>query len=144
MNVRKIINPKTNRFVNVGTQKYKRLVSEGVIQPVDAAPAAPAAAPAPAAPAPAAAAAPASLKVKLIETATDIVKENANKFSTELTQEQTDRLLKKLLYEKLCIPIKAKKKKKPKEKKKKPKFKVVVPPNSSESESESESQSESE
>jgi len=119
MNVRKVINPRTNRFVHVGTQKYKRLISEGVIQPV-ADPEEiirPATAPA----------APENLKVKLIETATDIVKENAAKFTPELTQEQTDRLLKKMLYEKLCIKPKPSNDRKPKKKKKKTKFKVVEP-----------------
>jgi hypothetical protein len=62
-------------------------------------------------------------------------KENATKFTPELTQEQTDRLLKKMLYEKLCIKPKPSKTKKPK-KKRKPKFKVVAPQSSS-SESES-------
>ena len=129
MNVRKVINPRTNRFVHVGTQKYKRLVSEGVIQPVSEPEEAitPATAPAPA---------PENLTVKLIETATDIVKDNATKFTPELTQEQTDRLLKKMLYEKLCIKPKPSNDRKPKKKKKKPKFKVVEPQSSS-SESES-------
>jgi hypothetical protein len=132
MNIRKVLNPKTNRFVHVGTQKYKRLISEGVIQPVSdpEETITPATAPA----------APESLKVKLIETATDVVKENATKFTPELTQEQTDRLLKKMLYEKLCIKPKPSKTKKPK-KKKKPKFKVVEPQSSSSDESESESES---
>ncbi len=123
MNVRKVINPRTNRFVHVGTQKYKRLISEGVIQPVSEPEETirPATAPA----------APESLKVKLIETATDIVKENAAKFTPELTQEQTDRLLKKMLYEKLCIKPKPSNDRKPKKKKKKTKFKVVEPQSSS-------------
>ena len=132
MNVRKVINPRTNRFVHVGTQKYKRLISEGVIQPVDdQEEQTPAIVPA----------APENLKVKLIETATDIVKDNVAKFTPELTQEQTDRLLKKMLYDKLCIKAKPSNDRKPKKKKKKPKFKVVAPQSSSSDESESESES---
>jgi hypothetical protein len=128
MNIRKVLNPKTNRFVHVGTQKYKRLISEGVIQPVSEPEEiiTPATAPA----------APESLKVKLIETATDVVKENATKFTPELTQEQTDRLLKKMLYEKLCIKPKPSNDRKPKKKKKNQNSKVVAPQSSS-SESES-------
>ena len=129
MNIRKVLNPKTNRFVHVGTQKYKRLISEGVIQPVSD----PEETITPGT-------APENLKVKLIDTATHIVKENATKFTPELTQEQTDRLLKKMLYEKLCIKAKLSKTKKPK-KKKKPKFKIVAPQSSSSDESESESES---
>ena len=67
----------------------------------------------------------------LAEELTTIIKENKKQFEKELTQTECDALLKKLLYEKLCI------KKTDKKTKKKKKFKVRAPPPSSESESES-------
>ena len=33
--INKILNPSTNRFVNIGSQKHKRLILEGVLPPVD-------------------------------------------------------------------------------------------------------------
>ena len=33
MNSKKVLNPKTNRFVHFGSQKFNRLVMEGVIKP---------------------------------------------------------------------------------------------------------------
>ena len=129
--INKILNPRTNRFVHVGTQKYHRLVSEGVIQPIDDLPVSnePSISKSPTY------IADTEFKTKLIDVATDVAKSNIGQFIPELTQEQTDRLLKKLLYEKLCLNEKPKtKKSKPKPKKKK--FKIVQP---SESESESDS-----
>jgi hypothetical protein len=100
----KIMNPQTNRFVKVGSQKHKRLIMEGVLLPED------------------------DFSSKLKETCTDIVESNSDAFTSDLSQDQIDTLLKKMLYEKLCIqPIKKKKKKK----------KKIVYPSSSESESES-------
>jgi hypothetical protein len=131
MNSKKILNPATNRFVNYGSQKYYRLVNEGVIKlPVEAIPEVktevkpePIVAP--------------PVKQLLAEELTTIVKENKPLFQKELTQKETDALLRRLLYEKLCIK---KKEKKPKEKpKKKKKYKIKTPPQSSESESDSES-----
>ena len=128
----KVLNPKTNRFVNVGSQKHKRLIAEGVFHPPVVA------APAVAAPAVAAPAEQPELKDKLEETLTDIVKDNSKQFAPELTQAQTDRLLKALLYEKLCVSSKTTKKTVSTRKTaKKKKFKVVQPSSESESESES-------
>ena len=67
-------------------------------------------------------------------TINQIIADNADKLS-DITQKQTDTLLKKLLFEKLCIN-EPKLKTKPK-KKKKPKYRLRAPPSSSESESES-------
>ena len=124
-----VLNPKTNRFINVGTQKYKRLIAEGVIQPaVEPGPVPEAVCERPtAALAHGANRTPAGrpeaiqqptpdFKVKLMETATDVVKENVGAFTPDLTQEQCDRLLKKLLFDKLCL---GEKKPKPRSKKKK-------------------------
>ena len=78
------------------------------------------------------------IKKKLIQSSVNIVTEHKKKFKPELTQSQTDALLRKLLYEKLCIV--EKKKSKPKSKTK-PKYKIKAPtPPSSPSESESESE----
>jgi hypothetical protein len=146
MSSKKILNPATNRFVNYGSQKYYRLVNEGVIKlPVEVIPdvktdninyekiqvkpddinyekiqVKP-------------------VKQLLAEELTTIVKENKKEFQKELTQKETDALLRRLLYEKLCISKKGKSKKEEKPKKKKKKYKIKTPPPSSESESESES-----
>jgi hypothetical protein len=140
MNSKKILNPATNRFVNYGSQKYYRLVNEGVIKPVDEKAEANAEAtltiipevkPEPIVAPP--------VKQLLAEELTTIVKENKKEFQKELTQKETDALLRRLLYEKLCISKKGKSKKKEKPKKKKKKYKIKTPPPSSESESESDS-----
>ena len=122
MNSKKVLNPKTNRFVHCGSQKFNRLVMEVVIKtPVEeikneietvVEP---------------------PIKKLLAETLTDVVKQNKPLFEKEMTQEQSDALLRKLLYAKLCI----KEPKKEKKTKKKKKFKIRAPPTSSESESES-------
>ena len=126
MNSKKILNPRSNRFVNVGTQKYYRLVAEGVIQTIDDLPekiTSDTSKLVPTYP---------EFKTKLIDVATDVAKSNIDQFTPELTQAQTDRLLKQLLYEKLCLNEKKKPKpKKPKIKKKK--FKIVQPSSESES-----------
>lgn len=86
------------------------------------------------------------IKKKLVELTTDIVKENKTKFKKDLTQEQTDQLLRRLLYEKLCLDKKEKSKGKGKGKceTKKKKFKVKTPPPSSSEDSEDDEDDESE
>ena len=117
MESQKILNPLTKRYVNVGSQQYNKLVLEGLIKP-------------PEEKAPEAEETP-PVKALLAETLTDVVKQNKKQFEKEMTQQECDTLLRKLLYAKLCI-------KEPKpDKKKKKKFKVRAPPPSSESESES-------
>jgi hypothetical protein len=141
----KILNPKTNRFVNIGTQKYKRLVAEGVLKHAEPnfsdadqktlptpnysdadQKILPAPEPTP------------DFKIKLMEVSTDLVKDNIKQFTPELSQAQTDRLLKQMLYKKLCLNEKVKKPKSKDLKKKKKQYKVVAPPNTS-SDSESDS-----
>lgn len=51
------------------------------------------------------------IKKKLLEVATDIVAQNREQFTPELTQKETDRLLRRMLYDKLCLTPKKKKKK---------------------------------
>ena len=142
------LNPETNRIIKTSTAKYKKLVKLGIIIPevqnavekvknevpevknevenipevqnavipevkkvVSAPP----------------------VKALLAQELTDIVKEHKAKFAAELTEKETNALLKQLLYEKLV-----KKPKKPKSKKtKKTKFKIQTPPSSDQSESES-------
>jgi non-homologous end joining protein Ku len=58
------------------------------------------------------------VKKYLLEEATDIIKDHQRQFEPDLTQEQTDRLLKKLLYEKLCVRRKTKKERHTKKRKK--------------------------
>ena len=117
----RVFNKRTNRWLKKGSLSYIKALSLGELElPPEAEPQ-----PEPEVP---------PVKAKLIETMTDIVAQNKPKFAQELTQKQTDALLKKMLYEKLCVS-----KKKPKKaKKKKSKFKIVEPPSSS-SEEESDS-----
>lgn len=67
-----------------------------------------------------------------------IIKENKNEFKN-LTQKESDQLLKRMLYEKLCVDKQKEKEKKKEKPKKKTKFKLRKVISSSESESESES-----
>ena len=77
------------------------------------------------------------IKQKLVEFAVDVIKDNKKKFQKELTNSETDALLRRLLYERLCLT--GKEPKKDKKAKKKGKFKIKNPPPSpSSSESESE------
>jgi hypothetical protein len=85
------------------------------------------------------------LQTKLADISTDMIKENLSKIvkSKKLTDDEMDTLIKKMLYEKLCIDKpdkKSKPKKKPVKKSKKSKFKIVEP-SSSDSESDSSSDS---
>ena len=83
------------------------------------------------------------LKAKLIDTLTDTISENKEQFDPGLTQAETDRLLKRLLFDKLCLderkttPPQPKRKLKPKKKSKRFKWKTRKPltPPSSDSES---------
>ena len=132
MENQKILNPITKRYVKVGSQQFNKLVLEGLIKvefpkaedikveiPTVAVP---------------------PIKGLLAEELTNIVKENKKQLTKEMSQKECDRLLKKLLYEKLCISKKKPEKKdKPEKKKKKIKFKVKTPEPESESESQSES-----
>jgi hypothetical protein len=141
------LNPQTNRIIKTSTAKYKKLVKLGIIVPevknevekvvgipevkkvvenipevqnavipevkkvVSAPP----------------------VKALLAQELTDIVAEHKAKFTRELTEKETNLLLKQLLYEKLVKQ--PKKPKKPKSKK--TKFKLRTPPSSDQSESES-------
>ena len=118
MNEPLVLNKRTNRFVKVGTPRYLRLLREGAVDPPPPPPspeasAEPPAAPVPLAREPAAAKPAAGLKASVIEQATDIVRDNKEQF-LDLSQRQTDKLLRRMLYEKLCVGDKAKKNKKSK------------------------------
>jgi hypothetical protein len=127
-----ILNPKTNRFVKVGGPKYNRLVKEGFIKP-EATPeplsetiVEPEAVPE-AVPEPTHVPKPVSVKAEMAKVAVDLVKKNEAQF-VDLSKKETDKLLRKLLLEKLCPE-------KPKKKKKKSKYKLRTPPPSSSDES---------
>ena len=118
MNEPLVLNKRTKRFVKVGTPRYPRLLREGAVDPPPPPPspeasAEPPAAPVPLAREPAAAKPAAGLKAGVIEQATDIVRDNKEQF-LDLSQRQTDKLLRRMLYEKLCVGDKAKKNKKSK------------------------------
>ena len=138
------LNNKTGRYCKMGSRTYIRGVKSGDIEVKQEPTPAPAPAPTPAPSPVVAPPLPAKLpefETKVAETCTDIVKENPEKFA-ELTQAQTDRLLRKMLYEKLCLndDKPEKKEKKSKKPKKKARFKVkkpkTPPPSSDESSSE--------
>jgi hypothetical protein len=103
-----VLNPKTGYFIKRGSKLYKRLVKEGVIKE------APTPAPAPAVaedqPAPEKKESSKTfnerdLQVKMAELTTDMVANNVKQIikSQKLSDEQYDMLLKKMLYEKLCL-----------------------------------------
>ena len=144
-----VINPLTNRSVNVGSDLYKSLVKKGVIKPVELS-IAPVVEPIfnnvvepivnnvvePISEPP--------IKSLLAQTMATIVSENKPLFKKELTQKQSDALFRKLLFEKLTDlkePEPKKDKTKPtkteKKKKKKKKYKIVTPPPSSDDSSDS-------
>ena len=130
-----ILNPRTNRFVKVGSQGYKRLVRGGIIIPVESAPIKQESAPIkqettnlnePDEPE----FNETKLQTKLAEISTDMIQKNMKKIvkNQKLSDNELDMLLNKMLYKKLCLdepkPVKSKKGKK---------FKVVEPQSSSES-----------
>ena len=121
-----IQNPLTKRYVKIGSPQHKRLVRNGTLPPVEETPPEPS---------------PESpefnekhLQTKLAEISTDLIRDNLKTIvkSQKLSDKDMDILLKKMLYEKLCM--KPDKPKETKEKKKKKKFKIVEPSSESESE----------
>jgi hypothetical protein len=124
-----IQNPLTKRYVKIGSPAHKRLVRAGTLPAVEETP------PEPNPEAPEFNEK--KLQTKLAELSTDMIKDNLKTIvkAQKLTDKDMDILIKKLLYEKLCMkPDKPKEKKETKEKKKK-KFKIVEPSSESESES---------
>ncbi len=118
-----ILNEKTNRYVKKSSQTGKRLLKElaspPIVSPLPTAPTAPIVSQ-PTAPI-------APVQTALLTTCSELVIENQSKFKN-LTADETDKLFRRLLLERLSIaPTKAKPKPK-----KKGRFRVV----SSESESE--------
>jgi len=124
-----VINPRTKRFVKVGSQSYKRLVREGIIVPeqlvtrqedntqrLDSEPETE----------------PefdeSLLQKKMDNISTDMIQKNMKKIvkAQKLSDKDMDMLLKKMLYKKLCVEEKEPKKKPGKKKK----FKVVEPSSS--------------
>jgi hypothetical protein len=130
-----ILNPKSQRYISKTSRLYIRLVKEGVIvEPVVEPEALPEPVVVPQKP-------PTSLKKKLAKVAVGVIAENSQELAgtRDLDDDQVDQLLKRMLYEKLCLE--PAKKKKPKAKPKKRKKKVVVLPSSSDEESESDEES---
>jgi hypothetical protein len=119
-----VLNPQTGRFVKVGAQRHRRLVRMGIlsaevtevggidesvfdtersgVERSDELPPEP--------PKLVRSRAIPPVKKRLVHAATDVIKEQRHQFEAELTQKQTDELLKKLLYEKLCVSKPRKKK----------------------------------
>lgn len=154
----KVLNPRTNRYVSIGSQMYRRLVAKGELPPLnplpveddddDDTPLPPPSDPPPIVPA----LKPVDLKKKMKAVVADVARDNHVDLE-KLSQKEADALLKRLLIARLTNepaddrPTKAKKKSSPKVKPTKPvkskktkKFKIV----SSESEASDSDDSESE
>ena len=129
MNTMYVENPQTVRLIKKTTAKCKKLVKLGliVLPPETKVEAVKEPEPEPEKIEPTSE--PVSLKSEIAKTAVTIVKENINSFR-DLNKDDTDKLLRLLLIDKLCP-------KKPKKSKTKSKFKLKPPPSSSESESDS-------
>ena len=133
------ISLKTNRLVKKSAANYRKLKKLNLIKEIEPRdqpspePVSPEPSPEPASPEPEAEFNERDLQLKLAELSTSVVKKNMKKIikSQKLSDTEYDLLLKKMLYEKLCVratpPVKPAKKKK--------KFKIVQPSSSSESES---------
>lgn len=138
-----ILNPKTNRFVKVGSQNYKRLVREGTIkafEPVETS-IKPTPTPHPTpnlTPEPEELAeepfSESILQSKLAEISTTMIQKNIKKIvrCQKLSDHEMDLLIKKMLFKKLCVE-ELPKPTKDKKLKKKSKFRLVEPSSESES-----------
>ncbi len=134
------LNPKSGRYISKSSRLYFKLVNEGIIT-VEPTPL-----PEVAEKGQTPCNTPKALKKKLKKVGFEVIAENKSQLegTHDLNDDELDQLLKRMLYEKLCIneektPSK-KKKSKPKPKKKKKR--IIVPSSSDESDSES-SESES-
>ena len=144
------ISLKTNRLVKKSTSNYKKLKKLGLVKEIDEdvkvvkpEPESEDVKPEPVEePKPEPEFNELDLQIKMAELTTDMVADNVKKIikSQSLSDKDYDTLLKKMLFQKLCVdkPSKPEKKKEKKEKKpkKKKKFKIVEP-SSSEGDSES-------
>ena len=131
-----ILNPLTKRYLKIGSPAYKRLVRSGVLSSVEQPEISQTPPPALGIPNPEAQEfSEKHLQTKLAELSTDMIKDNLKTIvkAQKLSTADLDILIKKMLYEKLCM--KPDKPKETKEKKKKKKFKIVEPSSESESES---------
>ena len=159
------LNPLTNRYVNTSSKTYRRLLKKGVItapeeQPTPTTPP-PSPVTPPPSPPPIATPPPPPVtsepplpcaKALVVDHLTNISSKHTGELSG-LSQKDTETLLRKLLYERLCVspPEKVKKAKKSKakakkvkaKKPKKVKYRMVTPPPSSSEEDSSESDSDS-
>lgn len=163
-----ILNPRTQRFVKIGGPSYRKAVKAGHIIPPSMKNVKPVEQPAhglrpplggvggtPTVEQPDPQIKPiqtptieydeARLQTKLSEMTANAIQTNFDQLANEnLTDKQIDKLLKKLLFQKLCIDQPTRKEKNPKKvktksKTKKKRFKVITPPPSSSDQSESES-----
>jgi hypothetical protein len=146
-----VLNPESGRIISKTTAKYRQLVKLGVIAEEVEEVKTPAPTPTPTAKqsTPVLAVSTAKqptpefderdLQVKMAELTTNMVADNMKKIvkSQRLSDVEYDILLKKMLYQKLCMAEpKKSKKEKPKKKAKGKKYKIVEPSSKSESESE--------
>ena len=147
-----ILNPRTQRFVKIGGASYRKAIKNGDIIPPSMKNVKPVEQPAVEQPVPSPIQPPeieydeSRLQDKLSEMTANVIQTNFDQLANEnLTDKQVDKLLKKMLFQKLCIDqptdtLKVNPKKvKTKTKTKKKRFKVITPPPSSSDQSESES-----
>ena len=164
-----VLNPLSNRYVNTSSKTYRRLLKKGVItapRPTPPAPVTPPSSPVTSPPSPVTSPPPIATspppiatpepplpcaKALVVDHLTNISANNTDDLKG-LSQKDTETLLRKLLYERLCVskPEKEKKAKKSKAKakkvkakkaKKKPRFKLATPPPSSSDDSSSDDSS---
>ena len=133
----KILNKRTNRMIKRGTQAYRNALKAGDLDLTEPTP------PPTPEPEPEPEIEPepetfdeSKLQIKLVELSTDMIQKNMKKIvkAQKLSDQEMDSLIKKMLYQKLCIDEPEPKKAKPKKAKKKS-FKVVQPSSSKSSES---------
>jgi len=144
-----ILNPRTQRFVKIGGPSYRKAIKNGDIIPPSMKNVKPVEQPDPIEPIqhPEIEYDESRLQDKLSEMTKNVIQNNFEQLANEnLTDKQIDKLLKKMLFQKLCIDqptdklkVKPKKTKKVKTKTKSKRFKVITPPPSSSDQSESES-----
>jgi hypothetical protein len=138
-----VMNPKTSRYVKRSSRIGQRLLKSGAIKPIKPKPPPEPEPVVEIPPQPVEAIPQPNLRRMLTEASSEMIAENRSQLENteDLSDKQVDKLLKKLLYEKLCVSkpskSKARKAKLKAKKKAKRRFKIREPSSSEESDSDS-------
>lgn len=92
-----VLNPQSKRYVKFGSSNHKRLIREGILPAVDALPA-----PKPKPSQLVEKSQQEKMDMRVIENAVQVVVENKNNLKG-LSQQESDELISRLLYERLCM-----------------------------------------